>query len=56
MEWDTAAAHAIVNEAGGTICDVKGEVLTYNKVDLHNPEFLVMPIADKSARLSLFND
>lgn len=54
MEWDTAAAHAVVNEAGGIICDIKGEVLSYNKADLHNPEFLVMPITDKNARLTLF--
>ena len=56
MEWDTAAAHAVVNEAGGIICDITGQPLTYNKVDLHNPEFLVMPMTDKSLRLSLFND
>ena len=56
MEWDTAAAHAIVNEAGGIICDLSGTPLSYNKVDLHNPEFLVMPMADKSLRLSLFSD
>jgi 3'(2'), 5'-bisphosphate nucleotidase len=55
MEWDTAAAHAVVNEAGGIICDIKGEALTYNKADLHNPEFLVMPIVDKNIRLALFN-
>jgi 3'(2'), 5'-bisphosphate nucleotidase len=42
MEWDTAAAHALVNEAGGVVCDVAGQPLHYNKPDLHNPEFLVM--------------
>jgi 3'(2'), 5'-bisphosphate nucleotidase len=42
MEWDTAAAHAVVNEAGGKVCDVSGQPLRYNKEDLHNPEFLVM--------------
>ncbi|HEY0740147.1 MAG TPA: 3'(2'),5'-bisphosphate nucleotidase CysQ [Chryseosolibacter sp.] len=42
MEWDTAAAHAIVKEAGlhvyqaGTTSE-----LTYNKVDLVNPYFIV---------------
>ena len=47
MEWDTAAAHAVVNAAGGIVCNMKGEELRYNKVDLHNPEFLVLPAADE---------
>ena len=42
MEWDTAAAHAVVNEAGGRVCDLSGAELNYNKADLHNPEFLVL--------------
>jgi len=42
MEWDTAAAHAVVNAAGGRVCDMKGVDLIYNKPDLHNPEFLVL--------------
>jgi len=42
MEWDTAAAHAVVNEAGGMVCDVAEQALRYNKEDLHNPEFLVL--------------
>ncbi len=41
MEWDTAAAHAVVKEAGGVVNDAKGVELTYNKPDLHNPEFFV---------------
>ena len=43
MEWDTAAAHAVVNEAGGRVCDLAGDELHYNKADLHNPEFYVLP-------------
>jgi 3'(2'), 5'-bisphosphate nucleotidase len=43
MEWDTAAAHAVVNEAGGRVCDLAGDELHYNKADLHNPEFFVLP-------------
>jgi 3'(2'), 5'-bisphosphate nucleotidase len=41
MEWDTAAAHAILNAAGRGIyqLDLQAE-LTYNKPDLHNPSFL----------------
>lgn len=41
MEWDTAAAQAIVNEAGGVVVDASGSELCYNKPDLHNPEFFV---------------
>ncbi len=43
MEWDTAAAHAIVNAAGGKvfIWDSENE-LVYNKEDLLNPSFLVV--------------
>lgn len=43
MEWDTAAAHAIVLAAGGRVCDAVGNELSYNKPDLHNPEFFVLP-------------
>jgi 3'(2'), 5'-bisphosphate nucleotidase len=42
MEWDTAAAHAVVNEAGGIVCDLNGDALQYNKEDLHNPRFIVL--------------
>lgn len=41
MEWDTAAAHAVVKFAGGVVCDSSGIELSYNKTDLHNPEFFV---------------
>jgi len=42
MEWDTAAGHAIVSEAGKQIylTDEKTEMV-YNKPDLHNPWFVV---------------
>lgn len=41
MEWDTAAAHAIVNEAGLSVVhtDTK-QPLIYNKENLLNPYFL----------------
>jgi 3'(2'), 5'-bisphosphate nucleotidase len=43
MEWDTAAAHAIVNEVGGKVLQFgKKEELVYNKPDLLNPYFLVI--------------
>jgi 3'(2'), 5'-bisphosphate nucleotidase len=46
MEWDTAAADAVVREAGGVVQDAAGVALRYNKEDLHNPEFFVMHVAD----------
>ena len=42
MEWDTAAAHAVVKYAGGNIYDLNSKnELMYNKANLLNPEFLV---------------
>ena len=42
MEWDTAAAHAIVLEAGKSVVEYKsGRNLIYNKEDLLNPWFIV---------------
>ena len=48
MEWDTAAAHAVVNEAGGTVCNREFQELAYNKADLHNPEFFVFARFDET--------
>lgn len=42
MEWDTAAGHAIANEAGKALIDVTTNApLRYNKHDLVNPWFIV---------------
>jgi 3'(2'), 5'-bisphosphate nucleotidase len=42
MEWDTAAAHAIVNETGMRVLQFgTEEELRYNKENLLNPYFLV---------------
>jgi len=41
MEWDTAAAHCIVEAAGGRITDTTGRPLVYNKESLLNPWFIV---------------
>ena len=42
-EWDTAAAHCVVNEAGGEIVDMQLETLQYNTKDsLLNPSFLAI--------------
>ena len=41
-EWDTGAAHCILNEAGGDITDLTINTLTYNQRDtLENPNFIV---------------
>lgn len=41
-EWDTAAAHCIVEAAGGGVTDLRGNPLRYNtKASLLNPYFLV---------------
>jgi len=40
MEWDTAAAQCVVEEAGGRLIDAQGQPLTYNKPDLRNPWFI----------------
>ena len=41
-EWDTAAAQAVVEGAGGAVTDTAGRPLRYNaKADLLNPHFLV---------------
>jgi 3'(2'), 5'-bisphosphate nucleotidase len=40
-EWDTAAAQAIVEGAGGSVLDISGEPLSYNrKESLLNPHFV----------------
>lgn len=41
MEWDTAAAQAVVEAAGGTVLEHPGgQPLRCNKADLHNPFFV----------------
>lgn len=40
MEWDTAAGHAIVEAAGGTMTNPDGSPFLYNKKDLLNGGFL----------------
>lgn len=40
-EWDTAAAHAVLNAAGGSVLDLGGHAVQYNgRPDLHNPFFV----------------
>jgi 3'(2'), 5'-bisphosphate nucleotidase len=43
MEWDTAAAHAVINEAGIKVVEFGAErELQYNKENLLNPYFLAV--------------
>ena len=47
-EWDTAAAHAVVLGAGGTVCDLDGAALRYNtRAELLNPHFVAYGPADR---------
>ncbi len=41
-EWDVAAAHCVVEVAGGAVFDLRGERLRYNKESLLNPWFLAV--------------
>lgn len=40
MEWDTAAGHAILNAAGGSIETIDGQPLMYGKSNIKNPHFI----------------
>lgn len=40
-EWDTAAAQAVVEGAGGVVHDLQGNSLQYGKPDVLNPSFIV---------------
>ena len=39
-EWDTAAAHAVLEGAGGTVTQVDGAILQYGKLEMLNPHFI----------------
>ncbi len=40
MEWDTCAAHIVLEEAGGKLLNDAGNQLQYNKRNLLNPYFI----------------
>lgn len=47
-EWDTAAAQAVVEQAGGQVLQLDGKPLNYNaKENILNPHFLVVGPADR---------
>ena len=40
MEWDTGAAQCVVEAAGGSVTNLQGNRLVYNKADLRNSSFI----------------
>jgi 3'(2'), 5'-bisphosphate nucleotidase len=47
-EWDTAAAQAVVEQAGGSVVTLDGRPMKYNaKADILNPFFFVIGAADR---------
>jgi len=55
-EWDTAAAQAVVEQAGGSVVTLDGKPMKYNqKADILNPHFCVIGAADRDW-LSLLPD
>lgn len=45
MEWDTAAPHIILQEAGGNILDLKHlQPLKYHKTNFENPDFIAYAV------------
>lgn len=51
-EWDTAAAQAVVEGAGGHVVDTSGVRLRYGRPDLLNPHFVVasVPLGELASR------
>ena len=48
MEWDTAAGHAVVRFAGGSVTDMAGQELLYAKPGFENPHFVVSGLPAKT--------
>jgi 3'(2'), 5'-bisphosphate nucleotidase len=47
-EWDTAAAQAVVEQAGGQVLELDGKPLSYNKKEqILNPHFMVIGPTDR---------
>jgi 3'(2'), 5'-bisphosphate nucleotidase len=46
MEWDTAAGHAVLLAAGGSVTTVEGDPLLYAKPDFRNPFFVARGRSD----------
>jgi len=56
-EWDTAAAQAVVEQAGGRVLELDGKPLSYNKKeDILNPWFVVIGAEDRDCLALLASD
>jgi 3'(2'), 5'-bisphosphate nucleotidase len=56
-EWDTAAAQAVVEQAGGKVLELDGKPLSYNaKEDILNPWFVVIGATDRDWLALLASD
>ncbi|MTI42958.1 3'(2'),5'-bisphosphate nucleotidase CysQ [Roseibium hamelinense] len=42
-DWDLAAADLLVQEAGGLVCDLLGNTVSYNKADVRHPTLIAAP-------------
>lgn len=51
MEWDTAAGHAVVLAAGGSVNKLDGSPLAYAKAGFENPHFIVRGLESQSGDL-----
>ena len=49
-EWDTAAAHAVLEGAGGCVYDTSGTRLRYGKPNCLNPSFIAASVALSALR------
>jgi 3'(2'), 5'-bisphosphate nucleotidase len=50
MEWDTAAGHAVLLAAGGSVTDLDGHPLRYGKPDYRNGRFVAWGAPPRSAK------
>jgi 3'(2'), 5'-bisphosphate nucleotidase len=46
MEWDTAAGHAVLSGAGGTVKRMDGSPFLYGKAEFRNPHFIARGAED----------
>ena len=49
-EWDTAAAQAVLEGAGGHVYDISGKRLRYGKPEVLNPSFIAASVAFNALR------
>ena len=53
-DWDIAAADLLLEEAGGSLCDAKGQRLTYNRPHVRRGPLLATPDALAPRLLAAF--